>query len=66
MAKTNVKKLYRSEENKMLLGVCGGIGEYTGVDPSVVRIIWTILTVVTGVMPGIVAYLLCAIIIPKK
>jgi phage shock protein C len=32
------KKLYRSRENRMLFGVCGGIGEYTGIDPTVIRL----------------------------
>ena len=54
------KKLYRSKSNKMLAGVCGGIGEYTGMDPTIVRII----TVVSGV--GLVAYLVCALIIPEE
>lgn len=40
MKKKNTKNLYRSGRNKVLGGVCGGIGEYCGVDPTIVRIIW--------------------------
>lgn len=57
------KKLYRSEQNKMLLGVCGGIGEYFNIDPTIVRLIWAIL-VFTG--PGIFAYLIAAVIMPRE
>lgn len=58
----DTKKLYRSESNKMLCGVCGGVGEYFNVDPTLVRLLWAIL-VFTG--PGIFAYLIAAVIIPR-
>ena len=56
------KKLYRSSQNKMLCGVCGGIGEYLGVDPTLIRLIWAVLAC-SGT--GIVVYFLAAIIIPQ-
>lgn len=37
------RKLYRSNNNKMLCGVCGGIGEYLGIDPTLIRLLWAIL-----------------------
>lgn len=58
------KKLYRSNENKMLCGVCGGIGEYLGVDPTVIRLAWALLCLAAGV--GILAYIVAAIIMPVK
>lgn len=58
------KKLYRSETNKMLAGVCGGIGEYFNIDPTIIRVAWAILSVCGGA--GILAYIICAIIIPVK
>ena len=61
-----VKKLYKSEKNKVLAGVLGGIGEYFGIDPTVLRIIWILVVVFTGFMPGIVAYILMALLIPKR
>ena len=60
-----MKKLYRSKK-RMLLGVCGGIAEYLKVDPTVVRIAWVLLTLLTGVLFGIVAYFICALVMPEK
>lgn len=57
------KKLYRSTVNKKLLGVCGGIANYFGVDPTLVRLIWGLTIVFAGV--GILAYLICAVVIPN-
>lgn len=57
------KKLYRSKTNKMLAGVCGGLGEYTNLDPTIVRLI-AVLIGLSGA--GLVAYLVCAVIIPEK
>ena len=57
------KKLYRSDREKMLCGVCGGIGEYFEVDPTLVRVIWALLSF-WG--PGIVAYIVAAIIMPRE
>ena len=39
----NGKKLYRSEYDKMFLGVCGGLGEYFGIDPTIIRLGWALL-----------------------
>ena len=57
------KKLYRNTSNKMLAGVCGGLAEYINVDPTVVRLIWALIGL-SGA--GVLAYLICAIIIPEK
>jgi phage shock protein PspC (stress-responsive transcriptional regulator) len=57
------KKLYRSKTNKMLAGVCGGLGEYANFDPTIVRLI-AVLIGLSGA--GLVAYLVCAVIIPEK
>ena len=56
------KRLYRSDENKVICGVCGGLGEYFNIDPTIVRLLWAIL-VFSG--PGIFAYIVAAIIMPK-
>ena len=58
------KKLYKINEGKMLDGVCGGVAEYLKVDPTVVRVIWAILSVWGGA--GILAYIVCALIMPRK
>jgi phage shock protein C len=58
------KKLYRSQTNKVIAGVCGGLGEYFDVDPVVVRLIWLFLVVCTGVLPGVIVYLLAILVVP--
>ena len=58
------KRLYRSNTNKMICGVCGGVAEYFGIDPTVVRLGWAILACFGGT--GILAYILAAIIIPDQ
>ena len=57
------KKLYKSNQNKMLDGVCGGIAEYFGIDPTVVRLIWALFSLMGGC--GILAYIIAAIISPR-
>ena len=62
---SNPKKLYRSDDNKMLLGVCGGIGEFFDVDPVLVRLIWILVTIFSFGL-GILAYIATAIVMPTK
>lgn len=59
------KKLYKIEEGKKLDGVCGGIAEYFNIDPTTVRLLWALLTLCTA-GTGIIGYLICAVIMPKK
>jgi phage shock protein C len=56
------KKLYRSNSNKMLAGVCGGIAEYFNIDPTLVRMGWALFVLLAG--SGILVYIICAIVIP--
>lgn len=58
------KRLYRSRRSCMLAGVCGGIGEYFGLDPTLVRLAWAASAVVFGT--GVFAYILAAVIIPQE
>ena len=58
------KKLYRSEKNRILGGVCGGIAEYLNVDPTIIRVLWIVLALLWGA--GILLYVICWLIIPKK
>jgi len=58
------KRLCRSKTNRILGGVCGGIAEYLDVDPTLIRLIWVLITLVYGV--GILAYLIAWLIIPEK
>lgn len=57
------KQLFRSYENKVIAGVCGGVAEYFEVDPTIVRIIW-LLSIFAGV--GIIAYIVCWIVMPER
>ena len=58
-----MKKLTKST-NKMLCGVCAGIGEYLGIDATVVRLLWALFSVFGGA--GVLAYIIAAIIIPEE
>jgi len=49
------KNLYRSEKNKVIAGVCGGLAEYFDIDPTLVRLGWIAVTIFTGFFPGILA-----------
>ena len=60
----NNKKLYRSLADKKLCGVCGGLGEYFEVDPTLIRLLWVIFTFMGGA--GLLAYIICAAIIPER
>ncbi|MCQ1537784.1 PspC domain-containing protein [Methanocalculus taiwanensis] len=59
------KRLTRSKTNRLLAGVCGGIAEYYGWDPSLVRIGWIVLSFIPA-FPGIILYILALIIIPEE
>jgi len=61
-----MKKLYRSEKNKVFAGIIGGIGEYLDVDPVILRVLWLLIVVFTGFFPGLVAYIISIFLVPKK
>lgn len=60
---SNTKKLYRSKNNRIIFGVCGGLGEYFETDPLIVRILFVILSLLNGA--GIIAYLILAVVVPE-
>ena len=64
--KTTMKKLYKSSENRVIAGVMGGIGEYFDVDPVLFRVGYLFLTIFSAFVPGIIAYLLMALVMPNK
>lgn len=59
-----MKRIYRSKEDRMICGVCGGIAEYFDLDPSLVRLGWIILSAMAG--SGILAYIVAAVVIPSR
>jgi phage shock protein C len=61
-----MKKLYLSKTDKKIFGVCGGIAETYDIDPTIVRLVFVFLTLVTFVAPLIVTYIVAGFIMPKK
>ena len=61
---TDIKKLYRSRDERMIAGVCGGLGEYFGIDPTLFRLLFIVAALFGG--PGIIAYLIFLIIVPQE
>lgn len=58
------KRLYRSRKDQQIAGVCGGLAEYLGVDPTIVRLLWVIFAIAGG--PGVVAYIIMAVVVPEE
>jgi phage shock protein C len=58
------KKLYKSNSNKMIAGVCGGLAEYFNFDASVIRILWALSVLLLGT--GLLVYIVCALVIPNN
>lgn len=58
------RKLRRSRQDNVIAGVCGGVAKYLNIDVTIVRIVWVIAALLGG--PGFIAYLICAIVIPKE
>ena len=62
-----MKKLYKSNKNRVFAGVCGGIGEYFDTDPVLVRLLWVLISIFFGAgILGLIAYILAALIIPQN
>jgi phage shock protein C len=59
------KRLEKSDENKVIAGVCGGIGEYFNIDPTIIRLVWVLLTIFS-IGTGLLLYLISALIIPHR
>lgn len=59
-----MKKLYKSRTDKKIDGVCAGIAKYLNLDPTIIRLLWIILVVAAG--SGVLAYILCMIIMPVE
>jgi phage shock protein C len=60
------KKLFRSRNDRMLAGVCGGMAEYAGMDPTIVRLLVALVIVFSAILPGLIAYIVMAIVIPEQ
>lgn len=58
------KKLFKSDSNRMIMGVCAGIAEYINIDPTIIRLLWVLFSFAGGA--GLLAYIIAAIVIPNK
>lgn len=61
---SDIKRLYRSRENRMIGGVCSGLGEYLTLDPTLVRLLFILFALTGG--SGILAYLIMLLVIPEE
>ena len=61
-----MKQLRRSQANRVIAGVCGGLGEYLEIDPTVVRVGYVILSILSVAFPGLLIYLLMWLLIPER
>lgn len=61
-----MKRLYKSDTDRIFAGVVGGFGEFFGVDPVLLRVIWLLVVIFTGFVPGVIAYIIAALIIPRR
>lgn len=59
------KRLYRSNTNRVFAGICGGLGDYTGIDATVLRLVWLLIVVFTGFFPGVLVYVVAIFVIPE-
>lgn len=60
------KRLERSRTNRKIAGICAGLAEYAGMDPTLMRLLWAIVAVLSGIVPGIVAYLVAWVVMPEE
>ncbi|HST04629.1 MAG TPA: PspC domain-containing protein [Chloroflexia bacterium] len=60
------KRLYRSNKDAMIAGVCGGLGEYFNIDPTVVRLLAILLLIVTGIFPVFLIYVILSVVVPRN
>ena len=58
------KKLYRSNTDKKMAGVCGGVAKFFGIDATIIRLIWALAILFVG--SGLLLYIVCALVIPEE
>ncbi len=60
------KKLYKSSTDKKISGVCAGIAEYFDIDPTLVRVLYVVLSLFTTAFPGLILYIVLALVMPEN
>ncbi|HEX9690142.1 MAG TPA: PspC domain-containing protein [Thermoanaerobaculia bacterium] len=63
-ADSKPRRLTRSNRNKMIAGVCGGLAEYLNVDPTVMRILYVLVSILSAAFPGVIAYIILMFLMP--
>jgi phage shock protein PspC (stress-responsive transcriptional regulator) len=58
--------LYRSRKHKIIAGVCGGLADWLGWDPTLVRILYIVISIASVAFPGILAYVILWMVMPKE
>ncbi len=61
-----MRRLYLSTTDKKLAGVCGGLGEYFNIDPTIVRLLFVVVGIITGVFPFVAGYIVAWLVVPKR
>ena len=61
-----MRKLYKSRTNRIISGVIGGLGEFYDVDPTILWLVALLIILVTGLVPGIIVYIVAMLIVPKQ
>ncbi|MCR4422013.1 MAG: PspC domain-containing protein [Spirochaetales bacterium] len=61
-----MKQLFRSKTNRVIAGICGGIGEMLNIDPVIIRLLVVFLCVITAIFPGVITYIIAMFIVPEK
>jgi len=60
------KKLYRSKKKRIIGGVCGGLGDYFGIDPNIIRLLLVVITFFGYILPGVLVYIVACLFIPEE
>lgn len=60
------RSLHRSRTNRMIAGVVGGLAEYFGVDPTLLRVVYVVVSIVSAAFPGLLVYLLLWLLVPES
>lgn len=66
MPAIDFKRLYRSRKNRFIGGICGGAAQFFNIDPSVLRLLFVVVTFITGLIPMLITYLVGLAVIPEK
>ena len=61
-----MKRLYKSNTNKIFFGAIGGVGEYFNMDPTLLRLAYLLLAILTAFVPAVIAYLVAGLVVPSR